>query len=332
MMAAQSGRKWGVLLVNLGTPEAPTPSAVRRYLAEFLWDRRVVEIPRALWWLILHGIILRVRPRKSAKAYRSIWTEAGSPLLVLTQGLGSAVERELKARFGGTPVVDFAMRYGTPGLAERLQSLKSQGIGRFLIVPLYPQYSSPSTGSVFDATAAELSRWRQVPEVHFVSDYFDHPAYIAAIAESVERHWHEHGRGRFLLMSFHGLPEQSRVQGDPYFEQCQASARLIAERLGLKEGAWQVVFQSRFGPARWLQPYCIDTLKQLPQRGVCEVDVVCPGFGVDCLETLEEIGITNKEAFMHAGGREYRLISCLNDSPAHAHALADIIAARIGKG
>ena len=325
-------RRWAVLLVNLGTPEAPTPAAVRRYLAEFLWDPRVVEIPRPLWWLILHGLILRLRPRKSAKAYRSIWTDAGSPLLALTRALGSAVEAELKTRSGNPPVVDFAMRYGRPGIAERLEDLGSQGIDRFLVFPLYPQYSSPSTGSVFDAVGAALSRWRKVPEVHFVSDYYDHPAYIAAIAESVEDHWRDHGRGRFLLMSFHGLPERSRAQGDPYFDQCQSSARLVAERLGLDEGAWQLVFQSRFGPARWLQPYCVEVLKQLPQDGVKEVDVVCPGFGVDCLETLEEIGITNREIFMQAGGREYRLIACLNDSPAHARALADVITAGIGAG
>lgn len=332
MMEPGKDKKWAVLLVNLGTPEAPTPAAVRRYLAEFLWDPRVVEIPRPLWWLILHGVILRVRPRKSAKAYQSIWTEAGSPLLALTRGLGSAVERELKTRLDDPPVVDFAMRYGTPGIAEKLESLRSQGIRRFLIFPLYPQYSSPSTGSVFDAVGAALSRWRRVPEVHFVSDYFEHPAYISAVAETVEGHWREHGRGRLLLISFHGLPERSRVQGDPYFDQCQASARLIAERLGLDDSAWRVVFQSRFGPAQWLQPYCVEVLKQLPQQGVREVDVVCPGFGVDCLETLEEIGITNREIFVHAGGGEYHLISCLNDSPAHAHALAEIIADRIGAG
>lgn len=332
MPEKRKDKKWAVLLINLGTPEAPTPTAVRRYLAEFLWDRRVVEIPRPLWWLILHGLILRVRPRKSARAYQSIWTEAGSPLLALTRGLGSAVERELNERFEDAPVVAFAMRYGTPGIAATLESLKSQGIGRFLIFPLYPQYSSPSTGSVFDAVGAALSRWRRVPEVHFVSDYFEHPAYISAVAESVEQHWREHGRGKRLLMSFHGLPEKSRAQGDPYFDQCHASARLIADRLGLDDSGWQVVFQSRFGPARWLQPYCVEVLKQLPQQGVREVDVVCPGFGVDCLETLEEIGITNREIFMHAGGSEYRLISCLNDSPAHAHALAEMIAARLGTG
>jgi ferrochelatase len=329
-MDDQNKTKWGVLLVNLGTPEAPTTAAVRRYLGEFLWDSRVVEIPRPIWWLILHGVILRVRPRKSAHAYQSIWTEHGSPLMVLTKALGAAVHAELSGRADCDAVVDIAMRYGQPSVAKQMEALRAQGVERFLILPLYPQYAASSSGSVFDAVAAALTRWRHVPEVHFVSDYHRHPAYIATVADSIEAFWREQGRSGFLMMSFHGLPERCRELGDPYYDQCQTSARLIAERLGLADGAWMVVFQSRFGRAKWLQPYCIDTLKDLPGRGVREVDVVCPGFAVDCLETLEEIGIANKEAFMEAGGSRYRLIPCLNDSPAHARALADLIAERAG--
>jgi ferrochelatase len=320
-------RRWAVLLVNLGTPEVPTPAAVRRDLAEFLWDPRVVEIPRPVWWLILHGIILRVRPRKSAKAYSAIWTEAGSPLMVFTQGLADRLRAEFTARLGREVPVEIAMRYGKPDIAGRLAELKAQGIERFLILPLYPQYSAPSTGAVFDAVASALARWRHVPEIRFISDYHDHPAYIEAVAERIESFWRENGRSEFLLMSFHGLPEKSREQGDPYYEQCHASARLIARRLQLDDGTYQVVFQSRFGPSRWLQPYCVDVLRELPQRGVREVDVVCPGFAVDCLETLEEIGIANREVFLEAGGVSYRMIPALNDSPEHARALAEVIAA-----
>jgi ferrochelatase len=320
-----------VLLVNVGTPEAPTPAAVRRYLAEFLWDRRVVEIPRPLWWLILHGVILRLRPRRSARAYRSIWTEAGSPLLVFSRGLAEAVRTELSARSGHDALVELAMRYGKPGIAERLEALRNRGAERILILPLYPQYSSSTTGSVFDAVAAVLTRWRRVPEIHFVSDYCADSSYIVAIAERIERFWRDHGRSRFLLMSFHGLPERSRDLGDPYYEQCQASARLIAQHLAISEGAWQVVFQSRFGPARWLRPYCIEVLRELPRRGIRDVDVVCPGFAVDCLETLEEIGIANQAAFIEAGGSRCRLIPALNDSVEHARALVDVILARSGK-
>lgn len=326
-MASDEGRPWAVLLVNLGTPEAPTPAAVRRYLREFLWDPRVVEIPRPIWWPILHGVILRLRPRKSARAYKAIWTEEGSPLLVFSRGLAEALKAELRGRFGREVPVEIAMRYGRPDIAGRLAELQARGIERFLILPLYPQYSASSTGAVFDAVAAALTRTRHVPEIRFLSDYHDHPAYITAVANSIKNFWRKNGRGDVLLMSFHGLPERSRKLGDPYYEQCQVSARLIAERLQLEEGAHQVVFQSRFGPARWLQPYCIDVLRQLPQRGIRRVDVVCPGFAVDCLETLEEIGMANREVFLQAGGTDYRLIPALNASPGHARALAEIIAA-----
>jgi ferrochelatase len=322
---AGKSRRWGVLLVNLGTPEAPTTAAVRRYLGEFLWDSRVVELPRPIWWMILHGVILRVRPSKSARAYRSIWTDRGSPLLVFSTDLTRSVQAEISARMAGEIVVEVAMRYGKPGIREKLEKLNSAGVDGLLILPLYPQYSSPSTGTVFDAVASVLKNWRYVPETRFVSDYHDYPAYIRAVANRIEDFWRDNGGPHFLLFSFHGLPERSRSLGDPYHEQCRTTAKLIAAELKLPENAWQLVFQSRFGPGRWLQPYCVDVLKALPQKGVKDVDVVCPGFAVDCLETLEEIGITNKEVFERAGGAQYRLIPALNDSPEHGRVLAGLI-------
>lgn len=320
-----------VLLVNLGTPDAPTPAAVRRYLAEFLADPRVVEIPRLVWLPILYGIVLMTRPRKSAKAYAAIWTEQGSPLRVLSENLAGALRAELASRGGREAVVELAMRYGQPSVAAQLEALRARGIEDVLILPLYPQYSAPSTGTVFDAVADALHGRRSLPSLGFIRDYHAHPSYIAAIAASIERHWREQGRAGLLLMSFHGLPERSRALGDPYHDQCQASARLIAERLGLAAGTWRVVFQSRFGAAKWLQPYCVDTLKELPGRGVKAVDVVCPGFAVDCLETLEEIAIANREVFLAAGGSQYRMVPALNASPEHAAMLADVIADWAGR-
>jgi ferrochelatase len=317
-------------LVNLGTPDAPTPAAVRRYLAEFLSDPRVIEIPRAIWWPILHGVILQVRPKKSARAYSSIWTEEGSPLMVYTRRLGAKLQQELNSRAGAPVTVEIAMRYGKPSLAETMQRLRAEGVERFVVLPLYPQYAAASSGSVFDALALACTNWRFVPDLRFISHYHDHPAYVGAVADSIRRFWDREGRGRYLLMSLHGLPERTRQQGDPYYDQCQTSGRAIARALGLGETDWELVFQSRFGAERWLQPYCVEVLKQLPARGIAEVDVVCPGFAVDCLETLEEIGIANKEVFLKAGGTQYRLIPCLNDSPEHAAALADILVDRCG--
>lgn len=325
MADAEKSRRWGVLLVNLGTPEAPTPPAVRRYLREFLWDPRVVEIPRPLWWVILHGVILWTRPSKSARAYRAIWTDKGSPLLVLSMNLARTVRSEVAARTGRETIVEVAMRYGKPTIREKLEELKSAGADKLLILPLYPQYSSPSTGTVFDAVASVLKGWRYIPEIGFVNEYHDHPGYIRAVAKRIDDFWRDSGRAEFLLFSFHGLPERSRVLGDPYHDQCHATAQLIADELNLPKEAWQLVFQSRFGPGRWLHPYCIDVLNVLPQQGIRDVDVVCPGFAVDCLETLEEIGMANKEVFKTAGGARYRLIPALNDSPEHARFLADLI-------
>ena len=314
-----------LLLVNLGTPSAPTPAAVKRYLAEFLSDPRVVQIPRPIWWLILHGIILQTRPRKSAKAYQSIWTERGSPLAALTEDLTGAVREALAGRGQGGIVVDYAMRYGQPSIPAQLAKHRAAGVERFIVLPLYPQYAAATTASIFDKVAETVDGWKHIPSLKFVSDYHLDTGYINAVAASIEQYWQAHGRAELLLFSLHGLPAVSRQQGDPYYDQCVASTQAIAARLGLEDQAWKLVFQSRFGAQEWLKPYCVDTLKELPGQGVKSVDVACPGFAVDCLETLEEIAIANKEIFIEAGGEQYRYIPALNASVEHARALADLV-------
>lgn len=332
MQAPESRPGTAVLLVNLGTPEAPTASAVRRYLAEFLWDRRVVEIPRWIWWPILHGIVLRFRPRKSARAYAAIWTDKGSPLLQLTCELGEAVKAELEAG-GIETAVEIAMRYGRPAICERLEALKAAGMRRVVVLPLYPQYAAATTASIFDAVAATFSRWRHLPDLDFISDYHREVAYIDAIAGSIEAFWAQWGQSSMLLFSFHGLPQRCRELGDPYYDQCLTTAGLIAQTLSLDESKWRVVFQSRFGPSKWIGPYCVDTLRALPGEGIKDVDVICPGFAVDCLETLEEIAITNREVFLAAGGERYRYIPALNSRPEHAKALTGLVRRRLqGEG
>jgi len=321
----ETSAKTCLLLVNLGTPDAPTPEAVKRYLAEFLSDPRVVQIPKPVWWLILHGIVLQTRPRKSAKAYQAIWTERGSPLMALTQDLADAVREELNRRGQGGVAVDIAMRYGQPSIPGQLSKHKAAGVERFIVLPLYPQYAAATTASIFDKVAETFGAWKHIPSVSFVSDYHLDEAYINAVATSIERHWQANGQAGLLLFSLHGLPAVSRQQGDPYYEQCVASTKAIAEKLGLADNAWKLVFQSRFGAQEWLKPYCVDVLKELPGQGVKAVDVVCPGFAVDCLETLEEIAIANKEIFIAAGGEQYRYIPALNADAEHAKALVDLI-------
>lgn len=326
----KNGPALGVLLVNLGTPDAPTPSALRRYLAEFLWDPRVVEIPRPIWWLILHGVILRVRPRKSARAYQAIWTEKGSPLLVLTEELAAALRGQMSALGHDEVVLEIGMRYGRPSLQTQLEKLKATGVRNLLVVPLYPQYAAATTASILDEVSRVLRHWRYIPGLTFVSDYHDNPDYIEAVGSSVSAFWNHHGKASLLLFSFHGLPERCRLLGDPYYEQCLRSASLVANRLGLDQHAWKVVFQSRFGPAQWIKPYCVDVLKALPGEGIRDVDVVCPGFAVDCLETLEEIAIANKDVFLSAGGERYRYIPALNSRDDHVRALGRLILSRSG--
>jgi ferrochelatase len=317
-----AAKKTGILLVNLGSPAAPTTAAVRRFLREFLWDPRVVNLPRPLWWLILHFFVLPFRPRRSALAYRKIWDNKGSPLIFLTRQLTEKVARKLQAKDVTTR---YAMRYGEPSIAVQLRDFKEQGIEKLIVLPLYPQYSSTTTASIYDELTKELNRWRHLPDIHFISDYYQHPRYIAAVAESIEQSRREHGKNELLLLSFHGLPEVLTKWGDPYFYHCQKTAAMIAEKLGLKENEWQMVFQSRFGKAEWLKPYCADTLQSLPGRGIRKVDVVCPGFAVDCLETLEEIAMENKAIFFEVGGTAYRYITALNDTDAHVDALAGLL-------
>ncbi|MBN7795046.1 ferrochelatase [Parahaliea mediterranea] len=319
----------GVLLVNLGTPDAPTRSALRRYLREFLSDPRVVEVPRLLWWCILNGVILNVRPSRSARAYRTVWTEAGSPLLVHTRDQARALQEALHKTHGERVVVDFAMRYGNPSIPSGLDALWRRGARQLLVLPLYPQYSGPTTASTFDAVAANFRHRRWLPELRFLNQYHDHPAYIGALADSVRAHWADHGRADQLLFSYHGEPQRYLDQGDPYHCQCLKTSRLVAGELGLSEGEYQSAFQSRFGREPWLQPYTDETLKGLPASGNRSVQVICPGFAADCLETLEEIAVENREVFLAAGGERFDYIPCLNAGRGHIEALRQIVDGQI---
>jgi ferrochelatase len=316
----------GVLLVNLGTPEAPTAKAVRPYLAQFLGDARVIDYPRWLWWLILHGVILRVRPSRSAHAYQRIWTPQGSPLRVGSEALAARLQDELiRLRPTGPIRVALAMRYGEPSVQHQIEQLRRDGVRQLLVLPLYPQYSATSTGSVIDAVADTLKSLRWPPELRIVNDYHDDAGHIEALANSIERWWAINGRGDKLLLSFHGIPERYVRLGDPYADQCQATARALRERLQLDEAQLVVSFQSRVGRERWLQPYTDATVRALATAGVKRLDVACPGFAVDCLETLEEIAMQNHEFFREAGGSELRYIPALNDTPEQVESLAALI-------
>jgi protoporphyrin/coproporphyrin ferrochelatase len=318
-----------VLLCNLGTPEAPTPAALRRYLAEFLSDHRVVEIPRLLWWLILHGIILRIRPAKSAAKYAAVWTPGGSPLKVWTERQAALLEQQLAAN-GHHVAVRYAMRYGQPSIAAQLDALKAQGATRVLVLPAYPQYAAATSASVFDAVYTWAAKTRRIPELRFVNHYHDNPGYIAALAARILAHWQAHGKAAHLLMSFHGVPERSLHLGDPYHCECHKTARLLAQALGLGKESYSVTFQSRFGRAKWLEPYTEPTLRELAKTTVGRMDVICPGFTSDCLETLEEIAMEARAAYLTAGGKEFAYIPCLNDSPAWIAALAAVAAQHMG--
>ena len=315
----------GVLLANLGTPDAPTPAALRAYLREFLSDPRVVEISRALWLPVLHGVILRTRPAASAKRYAAVWSPDGSPLRVHTARQATMLRGYLGERTRTRIEVEWAMRYGTPSISQGLQALKARGCDRVLIVPLYPQYSASTTATAFDAVAASLKRMRNIPAVRFVKHFHDHPGYIAALAQSVRDYWMKTGRPDQLVMSFHGVPRFTLDQGDPYHCECQATARLLAQALALPPERYRVSFQSRFGRAEWLKPYTADVLVELGRAKTGRVDVVCPGFVSDCLETLEEIALEAKGLFLGAGGRTFHYIACLNDRDDWIKALSDIV-------
>lgn len=321
----QQPGKIGVLITNLGTPDAPTPSALRRYLAEFLADPRVVEIPRLLWFLILHGVILRIRPRRSAHSYQTVWSEQGSPLMVHTLAQRDALRAALQAQWGEDVLVECAMRYGNPSISSVLQSMQQQGVRQLVVLPLYPQYSATTTASTFDAIAQDFAQRRWLPDLRFISHYHDFPAYIEAMAVQVERYWAEHGRADKLLLSYHGIPLRYLHNGDPYHCECHKTSRLLAQRLGLNESQYLTTFQSRFGREPWLQPYTDFTLKALPEQGVKSVQVFCPGFSSDCLETIEEIDVENRGYFLSAGGEKFAYISALNAQPAHISALAELV-------
>ena len=313
-------KKTAILLVNLGSPTEPTPKAVRRFLKQFLWDKRVVNIPRPVWWLILHCFVLTFRPKKSAHAYQAIWTEHGSPLTLYTKALTEKLAKALPDY-----TVNYAMRYGEPSIANRFREFKQAGVDEVVVLPLYPQYSSTTTVSVYDDLIAEFNAQWHIPSFKFISDYHNNPQYIHALAESIKQSWQQHGKRELLLLSFHGVPAFLTQKGDPYFYHCQKTAELLATELGLSDKQWRLVFQSRFGKAEWLKPYCVETLEALPKEGITSVDVICAGFSVDCLETLEEIAITNKEIFIEAGGKDYHYIPALNDSDAHVQVLLNVL-------
>jgi protoporphyrin/coproporphyrin ferrochelatase len=316
---------FGVLLVNLGTPKAPTPAAVREYLAEFLWDRRVVDVARPVWWLILNGIILRTRPRRVAKAYQSVWREDGSPLMHYSLAQQTALREELQQRYGQEIPVALAMTYGEPSMEQAGAELRRAGVEHMLVLPLYPQFSSSTTGAVHDRLAKGLMHCPHLPEIRWVMKYFNHPLYIQALANSVREYWEKHGRGDRLLMSFHGIPQRYADNGDPYSGQCRQTARLLAEALALTDEQWLCAFQSRFGREEWVKPYTDKTLEQWGQQKLGRVDVISPAFAADCLETLEELEVENRHGFQHAGGGEYHYIPCLNDNPDHIHLLATLV-------
>lgn len=324
-----SPARTAVLLAQLGTPDAAETGAVRRYLAEFLSDPRVVEIPRLLWLPILHGIILRTRPARSARKYAEIWTPEGSPLAVHTRRQAEELASRLDAA-GSEIEVAWAMRYGNPSIPDVLRALRERNVTRLLVLPLYPQYSGSTTGSVADAVWSELSSWRNLPELRMVRGFHDEPAWLDAVAASVREAWSRDGPPDRLVMSFHGVPRRTLTLGDPYHCECMASGRMLAERLGLPKDRCVVTFQSRFGRAEWLQPYTAQTLEELGRAGVGRVDVVCPGFVSDCLETLEEISLEARDTFLGAGGREFRYIPCLNDTPAFGDALAGLVERHCG--
>ena len=318
-------QKVGVLITNLGTPEEATPAALRKYLAEFLWDPRVVEFPRPLWWLALNLIILRVRPKKSAETYAKIWTEQGSPLMAHTKAQLIALKNKFSHKQLDRIEIDFAMRYGSPSIESALLEMQNKNVTQLLVLPLYPQYSGSTTGSTFDAVANVFKKLRWMPELRFINQYADDARYIEACAQRIQSYWQSHSRSQVLLFSFHGLPKRYLLAGDPYHCQCHKTARLIAQKLKLEDGQWRITFQSRFGREEWLKPYTDETLEAMAKENIKSVDVFCPGFSADCVETLEEIDMLNRDVFLQAGGESFQYIPALNDSQDHIEALYGLI-------
>ena len=324
-----------VLITNLGSPDEPTTSAVRRYLQEFLSDRRVVEIPRLIWLLILHGIILRIRPAKSAKLYQTVWQDDGAPLLSITAAQKAKLVTKIKSQYGDNVIVDFAMRYGNPSIASVLQQFQQQGVDKIVVLPLYPQYAGPTTASTFDAVSKELQKWRYIPSIHFLHTYHNNPLYIEALAETVKEHVASHGKPERLVLSYHGMPELFRKWGDPYYDFCLETTSLLkkvilASDLGFTDDEIIMTFQSRFGKAEWLKPYTDVTLENLPKQGIKHVAIMSPAFSADCLETLEELIHENSEVFIEAGGESYHYIAALNDRDDHIDALFDVLVPTLG--
>ncbi len=315
----------GILITNLGTPDAPDTPSLRRYLKEFLWDPRVVEVPRPIWWFILNGIILNIRPRRSAEAYRKVWTDRGSPLLWHTEDQADALRERLRARYGDDIVIAHAMRYGNPSIASALQSLEDQGVRKLLILPLYPQYSGATTASTFDAVAHDFTQRRWLPEIRMINHYHDFGPYIDALAQQVRAFQTDHGVPEKLILSYHGVPKKYLLRGDPYHCECYKTSRLLAEKLGLSKDQYMTTFQSRFGREEWLKPYTDHTLQALGRDGVNSVQVMCPGFSADCLETIEEIGMENRDYFLEAGGTSYEYIPALNAAESHIDALEQLV-------
>lgn len=314
----RNNRRTAVILANLGTPDTPDVAGVRRFIGEFLWDPRVVEIPRPIWWMILNLFILPFRPRKAAQAYQSIWWDEGSPLKVIGDRQVLALQAAYDAVMGqNAPQVFSCVTYGKPLLSELIEDLRGKGYEHFVVLPLYPQYSATTTAPLYDQLGVYQARQRDVADCVVLKEYHIATPYLAALERSVREHWQAHGKGELLLMSFHGIPQACVDRGDPYYQQCLATAQGLAKRLGLAEHEWRMSFQSRLGRAQWLQPYTAETLATLPSEGIKHIDVMCPGFASDCLETLEEMGEENKHIFEEAGGQQYNLIACLNDAPQH---------------
>ncbi len=328
--AHREAARAAVLMVNLGTPEAPTAKALRPYLKQFLSDRRVIEAPRLIWWFILNGYIVPFRSPRSAEAYARVWTEHGSPLLVNNRSLADKLETDFKRDLPRVKVM-LAMTYGQPDIDKAIDRLRRENIQRLLVLPMYPQYSATTTASVFDQVTDSLKRLRWLPEVRFINNFHHDDNWQSAVTESIQRFRKDRGQPDKLLFSFHGIPKRNLLAGDPYYCQCRASARAIAERLGLADEEWMVTFQSRLGRAEWLKPYTDKTLEELARQGVKKLQVVCPGFSIDCLETLDEIAVEGRDEFLEAGGESLEYIPCLNDSPKHVKVLS-ALCRRHGQG